>query len=240
MKKALFLLTQAAGVACADTNLSELTHLTIQQNSVDFTTESSSAYASVILSQEAITKLKAGTSINKMLFAFNEMDGIATEHVGVGVSTYFGYAIRVTGALSGTSNISGASTYYSAWPNDSAGQTMEVLLGSAQYAVLTMGITGSGSDTLIMTTVNSAGSITHTTFTKSCSHADFTYSGNVAGFSTNTVSGLVTEGGASTGTWTETSLKSLGTSVIRLLPEPTTATLSLLALVGLAARRRCR
>jgi len=244
MKKTLFLLPLASGVVFAETDLSDLaetdfsnlSHLTIQQNSVEFTMEDTSAYGSVILSQDAITKLKNSTNINKMLFSFNEMDGSTAEHVGVGVSTYSGSAIRVTGALSGTGNISGATTYYTAWPDSS--HTMKSLFGEAQYAVLTLGITPTGANEMILTTVNNAGDITHTTWTCACDHNLFTYSGNVTGFSINTGSGLVTEGFASAGTWTHESLQSLGTSVIKLLPEPTTVTLSLLALTGLAARRR--
>lgn len=244
MKKTLFLLPLAIGMTCAGVDLSELTHLDVQRSSVEFTTQSTMAYASIALSAKAIDQLAKGENINKMLFAFNEMDGVSgtsptEEHVGIAVSTYSssgGSGLRLTSSLAGTSIISGATTYYSV---ATAGTTpsLNSLFGNAQYAVLTLGISGTGADRLIITTIDSSGALTSSSFGISATNANFTYDGSVTGFSMNAASGLVTDAYVGTGAWTEAQLTDLGTSVIRLIPEPATATLSLLALAGLAARR---
>lgn len=236
MKKVFIIFTLALGAVHAEINLSDLTHLTSQQESIEFTMpDTSSAYASVILSQEAISRLKAADSINQMLFAFNQLDGNATEHVGVAVSTYSGdSSIRLTSGLTGTSPIDGGSTYYTSWTAANIGD----FFGNARYAVLTLGITGSGSDQLVLTTVNNEGDVSNTVWAKNCNHSSFTYDGNVSGFSINAGSGLVTEGFVGTGGWTSQELQELGTRVAKMLPEPTTAAFSLLAMAALAARRR--
>ena len=109
---------------------------------------------------------------------------------------------------------------------------------TAAYAALTFAIDKTGSTYTVLSVIDSAGTITN--IGAAAVDTGVTYS-SISSSLVNKNS-AVSEAYFYTGAWTADSLKQLTASTLqaKLVPEPTTATLSLLALAGLAARRRRR
>lgn len=231
MKKTLVTLFALAGAAFA-TELSTdgMVYLTPSTTSVTLSGESGSAYATILLNETALTMLSDGSNINSNFFAFTTQDGGTAEHVGIGGGTFGGARIILDGREAGS--FSGGITRYTVLDNSA----MKALFSSAVQAVITLGITGSGTtDEVIFSTMDAAGTISSVTWTNSgVNHADVTYSGAVTAAAID--ARYVTEAYAAQGAWTSASLQALSESM--LAPEPATASLSLLALAGLMARRK--
>lgn len=231
MKKTLVTLFALAGAAFAtELSTENMVHLTAGTTPVTLSGESGSAYATILLNETALAALSGGDTINSNFLAFTTQDNSAEEHVAVGGGTFSGARIILDGKPAGS--FSGNIVRYTV--QDTAAMT--ALFSGAVQAVITMGITGSGTtDEIIFSTMDAAGTISSVTWTNSgVNHAEVTYNGAVTAAAID--ARYVTEGYAAQGAWTSASLKALSESM--LAPEPATATLSLLALAGLMARRK--
>lgn len=231
MKKTLIALMALAGVASAAlTKDSTLTGITdTANNSYSWTTDTSNAAITLILSDSAFNEsegfgafvLTGGklndTNINYVAVQ-HKTDGGGFQIADTNIGTAWGE--NLMGTPIAESAMSGA-----AW-------------SAAKYAALTFAINSQGETYTLLSVIDSAGTITNIGAASIGTNVSFT---GISGIRLNKHS-AVSEAYIYSGSWTTTDLATVTSNVLSAkvpaIPEPATATLSLLALAGLAARRR--
>ncbi len=245
MKKTLITILALAGSASAALTL-DATLSTSSSYSWD--TDVNGAAITLILSKDAMKALDGNTMRWNQVFASFELtDGSYTVTSGTGdestttttpldrisieCTTYTTNAIRATNSQVPTTYGTSprwdffGSQYYA---NKTAWDT-------ATCAALTFGVNSTGSLRAVLSVINADGTITNITQATASNKISFDGISQV-----NLNSTHVTDAFVYSGTWGNTDLTTITNNALKTanIPEPATATLSLLALAGLAARRR--
>ena len=223
MKKTLIALMALASVASAA--LTEVCTLT-GVNTYTFDADVTDAAVTVILSGASVTTgnegfasfALTGSTVNYVAAEYRKdatPDGVRVTSTDIG--TAWGNAFG--GAISKTE----IDSYNTAW-------------ATAEYAALTFAIDSTGSTQVVLSVIDSTGVITN--IGNATVATNVTFDG-IDGIRLNK-NGRVTEAFVYTGTWSSDDLVNVTSNVLtsKVVPEPATATLSLLALAGLCARRR--
>lgn len=221
MKKTITMLLALAGMACAAEPIitldSETTHADL--------TNTTAAYIAAVMDMDTFaTLVKNQTS--DALVTFNLTAGPDTKQVGAGT---------VGNDIKGTHNKVGEtiSNYYTPNGDPFAGLKNKLDFNSLTGAVLTFAYDRGQGSRIILTTLNEEGVLTD-------------YVGEIDGLKwassqingANIDAAYVSTANVYGGTWKDNMDELTATAHGLLVPEPATATLSLLALAGLAARRR--
>ena len=245
MKKTLIALMALAGVASAALTLDkEMTGFTTSNFTYSWATSQSSAAVTLILGETAMSRLDSGynNGWNEAFASFTLTNGKLGETTIGQITLENKYdgdidpkAIRVSNTDLGQSwgdKIMKQMFAGSVHAGNAAWDT-------AEYAALTFAIDADGNASAILSTIDANGTIT-------------TLGSNTisTGVSFDGISGLKLNRNADnldnidtayiySGSWEASDLTTITNKALyALAPEPTTATLSLLALAGLAARRR--
>ena len=204
-------------------------------------TNVTSAAVTLILSADAITALDRNQTLNQVFAAFDITGGSANggavhpTHFAIENTTYTANNNTTTAFRASDSGVpnSFSNTRYNLI--DSQHYSGAAAWDTAKYAALTFGITTSGNYTAraVLSVIDARGTITNITQASTNNKIAFT---DISGVKIN--EGYVTSSYIYSGSWDNDALTAITKKA--LIPEPTTATLSLLALAGLAARRRRR
>lgn len=221
MKKTITMLLALAGMACAAEPIitlnSETTHADL--------TNTTAAYIAAVMNMDTFATLVTNQTSDAMV-TFNLTAGPDTKQVGAGTQD---------GTLKGTHNTIGSTVtaFYTPNPNPVGNLKSTLDFESLTGAVLTFAYDKAEGSRIILTTLDNQGVYTD-------------YVGEINGLKwasslingANIDAAYVTTANVYGGTWKNNIEDITATAHGLLVPEPATATLSLLALAGLAARRR--
>ena len=232
MKKTLIALMALAGVASAELTLDK-TLTTGGTYTWDNEAYVTSAAVTLIFSSTAMDKLDTENGWNEAFASF-VLSGGTQNQITVEHSTYSDNSeIRVSNTVLGVSWGGSRMTAFSNadYRNNGAWDT-------AKYAALTFAVDSTGKTESVFSVISATGDIT--TFGTAKVETGWTFNSiSSAAINKNTNPVFVDKAFVYSGEWTTTDLTAVTNSnLTALIPEPATATLSLLALAGLAARRR--
>ena len=243
MKKTLITLMAAASCAMGETTTAiTLADATAVLNgnttsyTFDATSQPTSAYVVFSLSTSALNTYKTTDTIDKAFVSFDVSGSNNTNYVGLAdtkrtsINRTANY-LRIERAQAGSNS-------NSFWSSTISRDTdvMQTSLADAEAITLCLGTSKNGSAQVILSMIDSTGEVTHLgTWSKSGMDAYTAITG------ADIDSSLVESAYVFSGDYNEVGLKSLSVELLKStvsVPEPATATLSLLALCGLCARRR--
>ncbi len=241
MKKTLIALMALCGISLGEEFSLSTAIATLDSTSSTITLSNqtgNSYYMTVILNAEAITAFVGGESINKTIASLT----LANTSAGLAVGTSSGVS-EVKGATyaAGTALSANNSSY---WTNGPMPKTSEISeISDADYVAISFGITGSKNTMgTIVSTYDSKGALLGCT-----PYCELQYVSAAVGTSAVLTgaaidTSYINQGFVYTGSYDQDTLLAASSAAVKSLavPEPTTATLSLLALAGLAVRRRRR
>ena len=242
MKKTLIALMAVASCAMGVTLKDAIGSLDSTTTALTFNAETSSSYyMTVVLNGATLTKFESNTVINDTLASLT----LNTTNAGLAVGTSMSNSkVKGSGYVAGTNLGNGNGTY---WTNDSMEKTSAIEgIAEAEYVAITFGVVGTKEKMdAIISTFNADGVLLG-----SSSYVELQYVANKVGANAVLTGAAIdttyiSNGYVFAGAYDQATLLAANKAAITALvpstpavPEPTTATLSLLALAGLAARRR--
>ena len=211
----------------------------------DWDTNVTSAAVTLILSADAITALDNNQTLNQVFAAFDITGGsagagtLSPTHFAIENTTYTVDGNTTTAFRASDSGVpkSFSNTRFQLFTSGS--YSGAAAWDTAKYAALTFGITTSNNykARAVLSVIDASGIITNITQAEITNKIAFT---GISGVNINNEDeDYVTGSYIYSGSWDNNALTTITEKALTAaIPEPTTATLSLLALAGLAARRR--
>lgn len=245
MKKTLITLMALASCAMGETTptitLADATavlnkNTTSYAFEVDADSKTTSAYVVFSLSASALTTYQSTDVIDKAFVSFSISGNNNSNYVGLAdtkrtSNNKSANYLRIERAQAGTNS---SSFWSSTISRDT--DAMQASLADAEAITLCLGSSSNGSAQVILSMIDATGEVKHLgTWSKTGMDAYTAITGAAID------SSLVESAYVFSGSYTEDGLKGLSAELLKStvsVPEPATATLSLLALCGLAARRR--